>query len=241
MKEAFNYMLKDNRIREKAALYFGILFIANFCSICAQYISSSNNPSDMMLLKALLLSLAGFVISLITTGYCINCIKTIVEQKENIVLPFINFKNNIVTGFKLSVSIGMLIISAILVMVPLILINTPLTKLMVFAVFTIFTLFLIIYSIAFTYIFATTGMWSSFFRFKRATQMILQSKWQYWKNFLILLCIGILSGVLSGIIAPFTDKSFAGMVINTMLFAIIQSYIVFVTSYLTAKAIKTDA
>ena len=102
MKEAFTYMLKDNKIKEKAALYFGIMFIATLLTNFSQYINS-NNSGTVPSLASLLLGLVGGILSLITTGYSFVCIKTIIEQKDNIVLPYIAPKNAIL-GLKFSVS-----------------------------------------------------------------------------------------------------------------------------------------
>ena len=234
MREAFSYMFKDNMIKQKAGIYLVILFISSLLTNYANYMINKNmvkSPS----IETIILSLAGFVISLITTGYCVNCIKTIVEQRENIILPFVNIKNNLFLGFKYYISLSLLGLIMTIVLVS----SFFLSKEVAFILTCITFIILMLYIMPFMYIFATTGMWSSFLRFKRATIMIAKSKWQYWKNFLICFGIFILFGIISAV--AYKETGIANVIAGTLIMAIASTYFMYVTSYLTAKAIKTDA
>ncbi|MBQ9245369.1 DUF4013 domain-containing protein [bacterium] len=239
MKEAFLYMLKDNKIKEKAAIYFGIMFVATLLQNLSQYISS-HNVSGTPTIQTILLALSGFVISFITTGYSIICIKTIIEQKDNIVMPYINIKS-FYPGLKYIISLGLLSIVIYLILIPIYVISAMVSKLIFLLCIIAIVLFVAAYLPVLTYIIATTGMWTSFFRIVRATKLINSSKWQYWKNALMICAIGILIAVLTGIITYFSGNEISGIIIQTLFTTAISSYTVYVFAYLTAKSIKDES
>ena len=81
MKEAFTYMFKDGKYLEKAFAYAGFVFLADFLANFSQYIKGSNLGFLMLIL--------GYIVLFIPSGYGISCVKALMAQKENFVLPYI--------------------------------------------------------------------------------------------------------------------------------------------------------
>ena len=98
MREAFTYMFKDTMFGKKAFTYWVISFLALLLAgtlevfktpvaTQAPVVNSVSNPF-LILLPLLLFAILG--------GYYFSGVKAIFEQKNNIVLPFINPWKNFV-------------------------------------------------------------------------------------------------------------------------------------------------
>ena len=103
MQEIFTYMFKDNMFTKKAAILFLLLFIAlAICGIPPLLNSVSYAPTvEKVSLPYLhyLPSISCFL-DFAIYGYMMICIKAIIQQDLNIVLPFFNFKNSLIRGLK---------------------------------------------------------------------------------------------------------------------------------------------
>ena len=236
MKEAFTYMLKDNKIVQKALTYFGFALASGLCSNFSQYLTPQN-ACDISI-SALVLGLAGIFFSMITSGYGISCKRAIVEQKENIVLPFLKFGSNLFSGFKFGIAITLLALALSAVIMISAILGKLLSPVIPVIIIALLCLFMICYAIAFTYIFVTTDSWLSFFKFKQASKII--ASWQYWKNVFIMIVLSVLSAAVSTLVA-FMFKGAAYVIVNTAAISIIGSYFVFVFSYLVANCAKQEA
>ena len=236
MKEAFTYMLKDNKIVQKALTYFGLILISGLCTNFSQFLTPKHACN--ISISCLVLGLIGIFLSMITSGYGISCKRAIVEQKENIVLPFLKFGSNLFSGFKFGVAITLLVLAITAVIMISAIIGKLLSPVIPVIVIALLCLFIVCYAIAFTYIFVTTDSWLSFFKIKQATKII--ASWQYWKNVLVMMGLSVISAVISSLVS-FIFKGAADVIINTTVMSIIGSYFVFVFSYLVANCAKQEA
>ena len=161
MKEAFTYMFKDNKFAQKAAMYFCFALIASLCSEFGKYFTEIEQTkiSTPVLLLILIFSI---VFGLIVNGYKILCTRAILEQKENIVIPYINVKNSLFTGFKLGVAILLLILIFISIAIICVFASPITAKACICFAF----LFITCFGAALTYIFVKTDSWLSFVLFK---------------------------------------------------------------------------
>jgi len=246
MKEAFNFMFKDNMFLKKAMVYVFVAFVANLVSNYANTLAPM--PKTMPSIQYILFFLAGAILMLIPSGYGVSCIKAFVEQKDNFVIPFLNIKNNFVLGFKLAVSIiimslifGLCITIAAMAFAFLFsLINAVTIGSIILGVF-VCTIILIVvfYSLAFCYIFATTEKLTSFIQFRTATKLIKNNPKHYILSTLVFIGLSLLVGVAGTIITSVLNSyGFIGLAIATFIIVSISGYTVYVYSYLTSKAIQ---
>ena len=246
MKEAFNFMFKDNMFKKKVLTYFIVTFIAALLSNIAN--TMVPEPNTLPSIQYVILFILGSVIMLIPNGYGVSCIKSIIEQDENIVLPFLNIKNNFVLGFKLAIAIIIMTlvfgISIALVAIVFAIISSLLNVQGIGAIclgifLTLLTIIVLYYILALCYIFATTEKFTSFLRFKYATQLIKNDIKKYTLSVLLFIALMILVGIISAIVAViFAALGIVGMVVYTVISTLIGSYMVYVVSYINAKAIK---
>ena len=139
MEKAFKYMFKDNMLLKKSFMVVGLLLLQTICPFISGVLSKfaetamkDNLPASFCcLIAALIISFIGFFASILYCGYFVNCIKAVSAQEDNIVLPFVNFKNNLVLGFKYMVAVLLFVLEIVgLVLIPMFLLSMPATKTM---------------------------------------------------------------------------------------------------------------
>jgi len=250
MKEAFTYMFKDNMFKKKAFMYFVFALIAGFIVQCANtYLPST--PKTVPPIQYYLLWLLGTFAMFIPQGYNLNCIRAIMEQRENPILPFMNIKNSFIIGFKfyLSLFIFMLGIVAASIVYCIIIgilsslhlqILSILMCLFLILFLLVFLLVFIIYIPAFCCTFAKTELLTIFFRFVRVTKLIKQDIVNYFKyvGLYAVFFIGIF--IISILISIPFQGNIIGAFIIAFLTSLIGAYTSFVAAYLTARAVKPE-
>ncbi len=238
MKEAFDYMFNDNKFNQKALTYFVLAFFGTIFSNLA----ALNEKSLIMPM----LTLVGLIIMLIPVGYVVSCIKALIEQKENFVLPIFNFKNNFILGFKfaiatliLSLTFGLAI--AILALVISFVASILKAKILVVIgalVLLIPILILAYYTLALNWIFATTEAFTSFLQFKKAAELIKKNTSHYLKSFWTFFGVNFAVAIITGIVLTLFGRNFIGMVIATLIAAALSTYVAFVNALITAKSVE---
>jgi hypothetical protein len=246
MKEAFNFMFKDNMLAKKALTYACAAFIANIISNIANTMAPA--PNALPSLQYVVLFILGALFMLIPSGYGVSCIKAFVEQKENIVLPFLNVKNNFLLGFKLAVAVilmslvfglGITLLAIILAVIFSFLKMVNIGAIIIGLIAIVIFLVVSYYSLAFCRIFATTEKFSSFLQFKLGTQMIKTNFKHYTLSALLFCAIAIVTGIIGGLLyATIGAFGIVGLVVATLIVSLISGYTVYLFSYITAKSVK---
>ena len=245
MREAFNFMFKDNMFKQKALPLLGILFIANIFTNIASSMAPARGAAPSI--NYTVFVILGLLFLFISNGYFITNVKSFIEQKENIILPFVNIKNNFILGFKQSIAIMIAVLLFFLVgviAVALITVFSGLTKLYVIGsilppiLITSAIIAFIFYLIAFCYIFATTEKFTSFLQFKKATGMIKPVAKHYILTLLLTILVSVLTGIFNAAIsALFIKAGIVGIILITIFESVVGVYCLYVYSYLIAKAL----
>lgn len=244
MKEAFTYMFKDNKFMQKALTYLGMVFVANIAIMFSKMFApgcQNCTPEPKYYLCAIL----GALLMIIPQGYVVSCIKSFIDQKENIVIPFLNLKKNFVDGFKYCLSI--LILSLVFglsmgVMTLVIAIIASITGLkflivILGLVFFVLLILLMFYTVAFIWIFANKCWVTSFLKWKKAVELVSKNKKSYWMAFGFLLAIGIVTGLISALLPA---ANVVSVIVSAFIMALITSYTMFAWTYIAAKSIKPE-
>lgn len=248
MREAFIYMFRDPMFGKKAFTYWVICFFALLLAGAVEVFKTSiatqspavNSVSNPFLI---LLPLVSILLYAILGGYYFTCVKAIFEQKNNIVLPFINLWKNFVKGTKFGIaqSIPTLILLAIIYSLA-----TPIftTNNLIFAsvLVIIFCTFYFIYSNAFYLLFANEGKFLTYFRWKKVCVMLKNAnKKIYFKNLFLVLFVDILGGLLSSLFTyifnALITNTYVAWILTSAEGALIAGCTAFVTMYLVAKSI----
>ena len=96
MKEAFTYMFKDNKFWAKGLSYLFLIFTANLLLNYAQTLLPPCPRCTVALpWQYWVCFISGTLINLIAVGYIFSCIKALVEQEENPILPLINILSSL--------------------------------------------------------------------------------------------------------------------------------------------------
>lgn len=246
MEKAFTYMFKDSMIAEKALYYFVIAFGVDYL-IKMSVFYANNDYSWIYVLLALIFA---FILYLPFYGYLISCIKAIMTQSDNIVLPCLNFCKNFILGLKFMLSgliVGILffLISALFLFMPVFLLFVIKGALGV--ILFIFGVLIVLFSIialtvytpAFVCIFAKNEWITSFFRFPRATILIKNAPGQYFISLLVYIGIAMIAGVADAIASLMTGNIVL-MIAGSLISAAIATIVVFVTSYIVAKCVDSS-
>ncbi len=243
MEKAFTYMLKDSMLKEKALCYFVLAFGVDYLIKLGNFYANNN--------YSLIYIICAFVFALILYipfyGYLVACIKAIMEQDDNIVLPLLNFGKTFIFGLKYLLAcmiIGLLyaIISVVVIVVPIALMSVGYTILgiilfilaILLVIFSIITL--MVYSPVLVCIFAKTGWMTSFCRFIRATKLIKNTPSQYFISLLVYVGIAMIVGVIDTIASLFA-WNIPVMITGSLVSAALATFVVFVTSYIIAKCV----
>ena len=253
MKEAFYYMFKDNMIKQKALTYFGFIFIAQFLTQWAD-VYAPEVKGAIPPIQYFVLFILGFIAMFIPTGYGVSCLKALIEQKENPVLPFVNIKNNFILGFKLTASFILLMLSFMSIFslgVGISFIPFPVMR-AVSAIFMIlmlillipFFIALVIYSPALYTIFAKREWFTTFFRFIKSTKLIGEGVGTYFKGLGLIILLMIAFGIINSIFGIIFGLIFGKSVIFALLFtlttSVFSTYTVYLYSYITSRAVKHE-
>lgn len=240
MRYAFSYMFKDPGFGQKFVPFCFVNFIALLLFGAPQLTSITSSVPTV--LKVTWLPFLGGIISFALFGYATVCIKAITQKTSDIVLPFFNFKNSILRGFRfLIATLGFTLTGTL----SLFLLAIAQAWLLLILAFIILGGFALIYFNALFWIFANEERLSSFFAWKKATRYIKQNLRQYFNNLGIIILINLVESTLSGTIMYTMNYIFStshvAWIASSLTGSIISSYLAFVTIYLIAKSIKTDS
>lgn len=247
MLEAFTYMFNDNMLKKKALTYFVFVLLANLLTQISLIFAP---PARGVVAppQYYILSILSAIVMMIPTGYLISCIKAILEQNENPVLPFLNVKNNFVLGFKFFINILLLSLSVgvifVLILIPAAILSVILPKIFLYIFLTILFIItflaIIFYSPAFYCLLAKKEWYTAFFRFVRTTKVISLDIGNYLKRFGIIILLILAGGVVSSLVNLLCPPNYIGATIMAFLLSVISSYTVFVFAHLTAKSVKAE-
>lgn len=249
MTEIFNYMFKDDKFFQKAGVFFILSAIASFfASYGAELCSLKNYSGIGYIILALLLCAT-------TTGYGISCAKALSAQENNYILPFLNPMKNFILGIKWSISVFLLCLAAGVASFLVAFIAASIAIIFKFkAIITIFFILLNIaliiailyYSLVLYRMFAQTEQLTSYLQFKKAEELIKTDRKHYLIFTGIFIGINLLTFIIAVIIGIIINILFpniaASPVLNAMtsiIGAFIGVYIMYVTAFLAAKAIKS--
>jgi hypothetical protein len=248
MKEIFTYMFKDNMFTKKAAILFLLLFIAlAICGIPPLLNSVSYAPTvEKVSLPYLhyLPSISCFL-DFAIYGYMMICIKAIIQQDLNIVLPFFNFKNSLIRGLKFFVVILIFTLLSVFIYSILLFLLVPLKALCVLPILKVLiTIAVVIYVNALLWIFANEDKIFSLLAFRKATKLIKQNLRTYFSNLGLIFVINFISAFLSCglmyILDSIFDNNYLIWILSTLEGTILAGYMLFINAYLIAKSIKPE-
>ena len=258
MIEAFSYMFKDNKFFEKAGLYFLFAFLANFLTQYAQTIAPSV-PGETFSIQYIFCVLSGFLLVFIPVGYGYLCIKALMMQKDNYVLPFFNVGKSVIIGLKFLVNmlaltclfyLPFIILSVILGFLGALggkgtfLAVLILLLLIYLLISLVFLLLVFIYTPVFNCLFAKKEWFTAFCRFIKGTNLIKQDAGTYFKGvgiyFLVLVAYMLVYGIFSFITMFLLGKTIISAILISFMTAFLSSYLVFVFSYIVVKAVKHE-
>ena len=172
-------------------------------------------------------------------GYWLNCVKAVSEQKENIVLPFMNFKQNFIFGIRNYIAGALFALGmAIVLLIPFVFSGGENIISMIICFFMLLLILAITFiQPALTWIFVQTNDLFAYFRFDKAVNFVSQGKKQYTFAVLVLWLLNVLFSVL-------TSDKLIPVPALTMAFSIIYifaiPYLMLVTAYLIGKAINYE-
>ena len=248
MKEAFYYMFKDNMFKNKVLMYFVSVLLANFL---IQY-GNTFAPVDKNVAAPMqyhILNLLGFIALFIPCGYGVMCLRALMEQKENFVLPFLNIKNSFVLGFKLmsgiillSIAFGLfyLILAIIFGVLAFILKMPTIMSVLYMTVLLLFVLLIVIFTPAFSCILAKKEWYTTFFRFIKSAKLIKNDVGNYFKGVGLFIAISILVAIINAPLTFLLWKNVYGAFLSALIGSLISSYTVFVYAYIFAKTVKHE-
>lgn len=220
MKEAFCYMFKDNKILQKyiALVLFILIPLIAIISIKIKLIQ--------MFFCLLLI-----ILSVALSGYWINCIRAIVQQSQGVVLPYINIKNNFITGLKWGLAqliLGLSVLILILFCLGLKSIIPSLELIITLLCIILFVFFIFLVT-AFVWIFASTDDIYSYTCIRKALKYIQLNK----KSYFIAVILTLILDISFNVASKFFVHSYL-----LLLLALVKPYFMFTTAYINAKAIN---
>lgn len=258
MREAFIYMFKDTCFIKKASIYailsflsFTFLALADINSCSGGGCPVAQTPCVLAAIKPELViyKLLGIIFNVLIAGFYIVNISAILTQKNNIVLPYFNFKSNILKGLKLYASVfvtslvyyilisGYVILSFIIPNFTTQNINllTALPFLIAIPI-----LFYVICYNSFMHEYVTTNKFFTFFNFKKAIANIKEAPKNYFKNWGLLFGVFLITAILIFLIElalNFINNIYVVMVISNIISAVISTYVAYVSAYLISKSV----
>ena len=245
MEKAFTYMFRDDRFWQKSGLVFLLYFVSQYCFGLVQ----PENKVLTVFPNSLFVCVLGLLIFMILSGYSFNIIKLIMDKNDEIVLPEINLANNLIIGLKWILSIFLFILAFTGVYIAMILLNAAVKSVFLVVIsvvlFIIALLVLMIFFPALIAIFAKTEKIFSIFRFGMAKKIIVHNPGSYFTGVGFILLLGVLLFVIAALcLLPLMfilNKNLVfNLVYTSVIYSLISTYSVYVTSYLYAKMVDTE-
>ena len=246
MREAFTYMFKDPRYNDKAMVYFIV------CAISLALMATPELASVNVLLSQgpkvspvtnpifTILPIIGVLFNCILVGYFYTCVQALTKQKQNYILPFINWWSSFVKGFKLTIGIFLFMI-VMSIICALFVFTGPIGSIIGYSVF------ILLFSIclnAFLWLFSNEGKISTFFAWKKAFKLISANKKTYFKNLIMMGLITLIGGLASLLFLFLfnflVNNVYVAWILTSIEGAIIALYTAFVSMYLIAKSIDPE-
>ena len=235
MKNAFSYMFKDEKFWQKALMYFLIVFVANVLLYYSVILPSKDPVTSPFV------PLIAHLIMMINIGYGFTLIKAIMEQPDEMVLPSVNVLPNLWLGFKYSVSV--LLIVLVIAIVGALIIPFVVTMPVVNAISILLLIVaFLVFFMAFRCLFAQKGMITTYFRFPTAIKMIKENLSKYFVAVLLysvlIVLVGVINFAVMSVFGGLVSDRLVVSLITGFIVSILATYMVFVNSYITAKAVK---
>ena len=251
MEKAFTYMFKDNMIKQKMLSYFLLIFIINSCFMFGAYYMTLIKANPSLITYSFGFILAGLILALPAAGYYMSCVKSIMTQQDNIILPTIHLGKNFVFGIKyfltvLLFSVSFVIVYA-LIAVAMILLSkllqlpllTGLISIILILLMLIFLIFVGVISPVLIAIFAKTEYFTSLFRYPLALKLIKNNPENYFVAFLLYFAVSIVTGVINSFLNIFIVNKVL-LLVGVLLISAIASYSIFITAYFVAKSVDSN-
>ena len=250
MREVFYYMFKDNKFLKKGLLYAFLLALSNTFMILCLSIFTPHCPRCIVSYPPLfyILSVSGFLINFITVGYCFKSIKALSEQKEDFLLPDFNIPKSFLNGAKYILGLFLPFISVYVIYIAIDIISTKLGVADNQIILSIYSLIILIffgfYLLAFCRELAITGSPVAFFKFRKVIKSAHKNNKKYLICFGLAALIFILNSGLTYMVSYLfmlifikTKFYMAGIVLNLIVSAIINTYFAFTAVLLAAKSV----
>lgn len=232
MINAFTYMFYDNKFLQKAIFYFIFCLSTKLCLEFATVFSEQN-----IYITAMLLYIVGTIFSIVTNGYFISCVKALISQNKNYVLPVFNMKS-LLQGIKYTISIFLAGLCLFFILFFVFILSLFFGKILSGLIIIIIALTFTAYFNALAFIFANTEAFNSFLQFKKATNLIKNNVGEYIKGLVILMIVLVITAVLDYILSAVFKN--AGMFLKILIPAIFTTYSIFITSFVIAKSISLE-
>ena len=232
MINAFTYMFYDNKFLQKAIFYFIFCLSTKLCLEFATVFSEQN-----IYITAMLLYIVGTIFSIVTNGYFISCVKALISQNKNYVLPVFNMKS-LLLGIKYTISIFLAGLCLFFILFFVFILSLFLGKILSGLIIIIIALTFTAYFNALAFIFANTEAFNSFLQFKKATNLIKNNADEYVKGLIILIIVLVTIAGIDYIVSAIFKNT--GMFATVLISAILSTYSIFITSFVIAKSIRHE-
>ena len=243
MKNAFNYMILDNKFYKKAIVFFIYIILLLYCSVFgSKGIITLNFFNDIVIMVILLFGYSIF------EGYKIAIIKMLNNINENIpILPTLNLKKDCIIGIKYLISLSIFSIPVFCVIaafsfvvgfvsmlsMPILLIN--IAGILLVLTILIYIIYLIYCLPATIFIYANTNSIWSFYRFGEIFNLIAINKKEYTKSAILYFILGLLIRICFIMYIIACNKSLILLIIALFILTCIITYLTFTMSYIVAK------
>lgn len=250
MEKALYYMFKDNLIKQKMLSYFLLVFVTNACFMFGAYYLTLIKANPSLITYSMGFILAGLILAFPAAGYYMSCIKSIMTQDENIVLPTIHLGKNFVFGFKYFLTVLLFALCFVLVYcffaVLLIFLFkytnlsliVSLMSIFLILLMLVFLFFIWVISLALLAIFAKTEFYTSLFRYPLAIKLIKNNPGNYFISFLLYVAVAIFMGIINSFLNIFIINKVL-LLFGVILISAVASYFIFVTAYIVAKSVDS--
>ncbi len=251
MRECFTYLFKDNKWIVKFLTVFVFICIFTYGS---HFYLVQNRNSEFILPFVFWLPMAiGCLISyIIVSGYRIANIKVFQEIPDNSVIPYMNLKNNLKTGFKYICAFVLfhlcwqILLAVLGIMTGLsfatynkIIINT--CAILFLLVSATYLIYWILTEFGYVYMYTENPSYLNFFKIKELFSKIWNHKKQYFLavgcNILMFVLIMTIYGTANYFML-YKLNPLAMLIINTLLMTTMATYKFFVCNMLIAKSLK---
>lgn len=235
--KALTYMFKDNMIGKKFAQVYLLLIVLLILSVFTPFFKEPIRelPLAMAFPIASIILIVKYLSEILIWGYLISCLKSNLFRSENIILPFVNFKRNLIVGIKYFLATFFMALAMIALVCLIMLLYKIAPSLGVigglFGV--IIILKFLFFSLALTSLFAKTEDIFVYFKFKKAYQLIKGNVGRYIISSLKLLLIAIL-------VIPVLESEWLSPILVNIVAFVTLPYLIYVIAYITANAIDKN-